>query len=63
MVATNSEKTVQFPAQGYNLPDAGGHFGPFGGKYAPEVLTPALDQLERAYNESKADPEFQATLR
>ncbi len=47
----------------YNLPDRQGHFGQFGGKYAPEVLMPALDELERAYDECKADPAFQAELR
>jgi tryptophan synthase beta chain len=44
----------------YNLPDANGHFGQFGGKYAPETLMPALVELETAYNEAKADPNFQA---
>ena len=42
----------------YNLPDAGGHFGQFGGKYAPEVLMPALDELEQAYAQYKSDPDF-----
>lgn len=39
-----------------------GHFGPFGGRYVPEVLMPALIELERSYLEAKQDPEFQATL-
>ncbi|HEX8228317.1 MAG TPA: tryptophan synthase subunit beta [Chloroflexia bacterium] len=47
----------------YNLPDAQGHFGQFGGKYAPEVLMPALEELERAYNHYKADPNFLKELR
>ena len=47
----------------YNLPDAQGHFGQFGGKYAPEVLMPALDELERAYNHYKTDPDFLHELR
>src|SRR5436305_15352596 len=47
----------------YNLPDAQGHFGQFGGKYAPEVLMPALEELERVYAECKADPQFIAQLR
>lgn len=50
-------------AQRYNLPDAQGHFGQFGGKYAPEVLMPALEQLEKVYAECQADSEFQAELR
>ena len=47
----------------YNLPDAAGHFGQFGGKYAPEVLMPALDELERAYNLYRSDPDFLTELR
>ena len=47
----------------YNLPDAQGHFGQFGGKYAPEVLMPALEELEQAYAACKADPDFMAELR
>jgi tryptophan synthase beta chain len=42
----------------YNLPDATGHFGQFGGKYAPETLMPALTELEEAYAAAKADPAF-----
>ena len=37
------------------LPDANGRFGPFGGRYAPETLMPALDRLERAAREFFAD--------
>lgn len=47
----------------YNLPDKQGHFGKFGGKYAPEVLMPALEELERVYAECKADAGFMAELR
>jgi tryptophan synthase beta chain len=42
----------------YTLPDATGHFGRFGGKYAPETLMPALTELEEAYAAAKADPTF-----
>ncbi|MDB5078831.1 MAG: tryptophan synthase, beta subunit [Chloroflexi bacterium] len=48
--------------QSYNMPDAGGHFGTFGGKYAPETVMPALTELEAAYAEAKADPSFAAEL-
>ncbi len=44
------------------LPDALGHFGPYGGRYVPEILVAPLDQLEAAYNEAQADPAFQAEL-
>src|SRR5919106_1245566 len=41
------------------VPDARGRFGQFGGKYAPETLMPALDELEAAYGEARRDPKFQ----
>ena len=43
-------------------PDAQGRFGRFGGKYAPETLMPALDELEAAYREARSDPSFQAEI-
>jgi tryptophan synthase beta chain len=38
--------------------DAGGHFGPFGGRYVPETLTAALEELQEAYPRVCADPAF-----
>jgi tryptophan synthase beta chain len=38
-----------------------GRFGAFGGRYVPETLIPALDELERAFDEAMADPEFTRT--
>lgn len=35
-----------------------GHFGKFGGRYVPEMLIPALEELEDAYESAKKDPEF-----
>jgi tryptophan synthase beta chain len=35
-----------------------GYFGDFGGRYVPEILIPALEQLEKAYVEAKKDPAF-----
>ncbi len=46
-----------------NLPDARGHFGPYGGRYVPEVLMAPLEALERAYLEARNDPAFQAELK
>ena len=43
-------------------PDALGRFGSFGGRFVPETLMDALNQLAQAYEEAKADPEFQARL-
>src|SRR5205823_7043494 len=37
-------------------------FGPYGGRYVPETLIPALDELERAWVEARADPDFRAEL-
>lgn len=47
----------------YPFPDARGRYGAFGGKFVPETLMSALDELERAYAEANVDPQFQATLR
>jgi tryptophan synthase beta chain len=44
------------------LPDAGGHFGAYGGRYVPEVLMAPIEELERAYLEARADPAFQSEL-
>src|SRR5213078_2201407 len=43
-------------------PDQGGHFGPYGGRYVPEVLMAPIEELERAYVEARQDLEFQAEL-
>ncbi len=45
-----------------NVPDERGYFGEFGGRFVPETLIPALDELTVAYREAMADPEFQARL-
>jgi tryptophan synthase beta chain len=44
------------------LPDAGGHFGPYGGRFVPEALVAALDELAEAHRTSQQDPEFVAEL-
>jgi tryptophan synthase beta chain len=43
-------------------PDAGGHFGAFGGRYVAETLMPLLLRLEDAYAAAKDDPAFHAEL-
>lgn len=49
------------------LPDAGGHFGPYGGSFVPETLMHPLDELKAAYAEVREDEafnrEFQTLLR
>jgi tryptophan synthase beta chain len=44
------------------LPDLAGHFGRYGGRFVPEALIKALDELDAAYRSAKVDPEFQKTF-
>ena len=44
------------------LPDQRGRFGPFGGRFVPETLMSALEELERVYREVKGDADFQREL-
>ncbi len=44
-------------------PDPRGHFGPYGGRFVPEILMAPLEELENAYLEARSDPKFQAELR
>jgi len=46
-----------------DVPDRHGRFGAFGGRYVPETLTRALDELAREYDEARGDEEFQDQLR
>jgi tryptophan synthase beta chain len=48
--------------QSSNVPDERGYYGDFGGRFVPETIIPALDELEAAYIEAMADPEFQQEL-
>jgi len=43
-------------------PDRTGHFGPYGGRFVPEVLMAPVEELERAYLEARQDAAFQAEL-
>jgi tryptophan synthase beta chain len=43
-------------------PDQGGHFGPYGGRYVPEVLMAPIEELETAYLAAREDPTFQRQL-
>lgn len=47
----------------YSYPDANGHFGPYGGSFASETLTHALNELKAAYAKYKDDPEFVAEFK
>lgn len=52
MIRTLESTTMEHP----------GRFGTFGGAYVPEILVPALEQLERAFEEARRDPAFSAEL-
>ena len=43
-------------------PDSSGHFGPYGGRFVPEVLMAPIEELENAYLEARDDPAFQTEL-
>ncbi len=45
-----------------NLPDGRGRFGAYGGRFVPETLVPALDELEAAWLAARQDPAFRAEL-
>jgi len=50
------------PSADASLPDRAGRFGQFGGRFVPETLIAALDQLEDEYRKAKEDPGFQTQL-
>lgn len=45
-----------------NVPDERGYYGQFGGRFVPETLVPALEELEAAYREAMSDAAFHAQL-
>ncbi|WP_241835324.1 tryptophan synthase subunit beta [Pseudofrankia asymbiotica] len=50
------------PGAWESVPDALGHFGAFGGRFVPEALMAALDELSAAYEQARTDPAFVAEL-
>src|SRR5438270_720321 len=44
------------------VPDSTGHFGRYGGRFVPEALVAAIDDLTAAFHETQADPAFRAEL-
>ena len=56
----NSEFFI--PALPGQIPGAEGYFGAFGGKFIPEALVAAADEVAAEYEKAKADPAFVATL-
>src|SRR6059058_2266981 len=63
---TKKETRVPQPSKGAMARPKGllaaGRFGPWGGRYVPETLMAALDELEREYERAKKDPRFKARL-
>ena len=57
--ASAAIRTPQFD----QYPDALGRFGQYGGKYVPETLMPALSELEAAFQQYRADSDFQTELK
>ncbi|NGZ84150.1 tryptophan synthase subunit beta [Duganella aceris] len=54
----NAPAKALFHAKDYDLPNAKGHFGPYGGSFVAETLTYALAELNEAYERYSKDPEF-----
>lgn len=59
---TESVNSSATPDQAYPYPDAKGRYGPYGGKYVPETLMYALEELEDAFRATLRDRAFLATL-
>src|SRR5919108_2462284 len=55
--------SLRFAMRMYDLPDARGHFGPYGGVFVAETLTAALEELRVAYERARKDPAFDAEFR
>ncbi len=56
-----SSATDPLPADSF-APGSDGHFGPYGGRFVPEALMAALDELDAAYRNAREDPAFEAEL-
>jgi tryptophan synthase beta chain len=61
-VTASTERAPTHERNGGFSPDATGHFGPYGGRFVPEALVAALDELTAAYTAAQADPAFVAEL-
>ena len=54
-----TDKQLQTP---YSMPDEAGHFGTFGGRFVPETLMPAIDELDAAFRQYLGSSQFQKDL-
>ncbi|MEO6880818.1 MAG: tryptophan synthase subunit beta [Mycobacteriaceae bacterium] len=69
MASSTTDRPVSIPrasegltARSTHEADEGGHFGDYGGRFVPEALMGALDELAAAYEKARTDPEFLDTL-
>jgi tryptophan synthase beta chain len=56
--AVDPPEKVDLHAPGKHDPDETGHFGPYGGRFMPEALVDALDELRDSYDKARVDPDF-----
>ena len=61
-VSGHSNQGKMHPEATHQVPDNQGRFGVFGGRFVPETLTQALEQLTSEYAKAKNDPQFQEEL-
>src|SRR3954465_8971330 len=61
-MTTKTKSKTKTPAKKPARVDHSDRFGPYGGRYVPETLIPALDELERARLEAPSDPPVPAGL-
>lgn len=54
--------STQTKTKTYNFPDERGYYGQFGGKFVPEILIPAIQELEAEFDKAKDDPAFNEEL-
>ena len=55
-----TDLVTPFDSTTYRYPDEHGRFGPYGGRFVPETLMPALEELEEAYLQARNDASFRA---
>jgi len=59
---SNVIQAIEAPVDYGEFPDPLGHFGPYGGRFVPELLMAPLEELAAAYDRFRTDAEFQAEL-
>lgn len=62
MELSENKRTLATMESNNEMPDPTGHYGPYGGRFVPETLVVALDELTQVYSECCNDPRFQEEL-